>query len=244
MPARSTRARSTTWQRLAEIRDRHGLWLHVDGAFGALAALSPALAPLLSGLKRADSLAFDLHKWMHLPFDVGCVLVRDAKSHQEAFSLTADYLAHGDGRGVAGTADWFSDYGVQLSRSFRALKVWMSLKDHGFDKHGRMIRQNVEQACYLADQVDAAPPLQRLAPVPLNVVCFRYIAAGVAESELNGLNEEILLRLHESGVAVPSYTLLEGRYCIRVCVTNHRSRREDFDLLLTEIIRLGDELTG
>src|SRR5690606_19560882 len=130
---------------LADLCEREGLWFHVDGAFGALAALSPELAPRVAGMERADSLAFDMHKWMYLPIEVGCVLVRDQAAHLSTFSVTPDYLAHGT-RGAHAGGPWFSEYGLQLSRGFRALKVWMSFKAHGLDTFRRLIEQNVAQA--------------------------------------------------------------------------------------------------
>jgi aromatic-L-amino-acid/L-tryptophan decarboxylase len=226
---------------LADICQDDNLWFHVDGAFGALARLNPDLRPLLKGMERADSLAFDLHKWMYMPFEVGCALVRHEESHRRAFSLTPDYLVHAE-RGTASGEVWMSDYGVQLSRGFRALKVWMSIKEHGIKKYGRMVKQNVEQARYLAKLVDKAPELELLAPVPLNIVCFRYKADGMSADSLNGFNEELLIRLQESGMAVPSYTTLGGKYVIRAAITNQRSRREDFDLLVEEVIRIGNEM--
>jgi glutamate/tyrosine decarboxylase-like PLP-dependent enzyme len=207
-----------------------------------MAALSEELHQYIKGMQRADSLAFDLHKWLYLQFEAGCVLVRRESDHRRAFSLTPEYLAHGGERGLASGSLWFSDYGVQLTRGFRALKAWMVIKEHGIRKFGRMIEQNVSQASYLAALVDAAPQLERLAPVPLNIVCFRYRAEGLDDLALNELNQELLIRLHESGLAVPSYTILDGRYALRAAITNHRSRREDFDLLVREVIRLGDEL--
>lgn len=228
--------------RLADIAQREGMWYHVDGAFGALAALSPALCRLVAGMERADSIAFDLHKWLYMPMEVGCVLVHREEDHRRAFSLTPDYLAHTGERGLAAGSHWFSEYGVQLSRSFRALKVWLSIKEHGIRKYGRLIQQNVDQACYLADLIDATPELERLAPAPLNIVCFRYKADGLGREALNQLNQELLIRLHETGVAAPSYTRLNGDYALRAAITNHCSRREDFDLLVGEVTRLGREL--
>ncbi|WPB74098.1 aspartate aminotransferase family protein [Archangium violaceum] len=228
---------------LADVAEQEGLWFHVDGAFGALAALSPRLRPLLRGMERADSLAFDLHKWMHIPFEAGCVLVRSEAAHRRAFAYQTEYLAQMP-RGLAARPSMFSEYGVQLTRGFRALKVWMSLKAHGAAKFARLIEQNVEQAHALARWVDAEPELQRLAPVSLNVVCFRYVGRGVPEERLDAWNRELLCRLHESGVAVPSYTTLGGRYCLRVCLTNHRTRREDLEFLVHEVLRLGRELAA
>lgn len=228
---------------LANIARREGMWFHVDGAFGAMAALSPDLSPLVKGMEQADSLAFDLHKWLYVPFEAGAVLVRSERAHRHAFSLTPDYLKKAE-RGVAAGSAWFSDYGVQLTRGFRALKIWMSIKEHGIEKYGRMIQQNVEQARYLGALIEASPELELLAPVALNIVNFRYTEPGCDQSALNALNTEILYRLHENGTAVPSSTFVNGNYAIRVAITNHRSRREDFDLLASEVIRLGRELTS
>ena len=230
-------------EKLAEICQRYGIWFHVDGAFGSLAVLSPELRHLVRGLEKADSLAFDLHKWLYMPFEIGCILVREEEDHRHTFSLTPDYLAHHE-RGLASGSNWYSDYGLQLTRGFRALKAWMSIKEHGIEKYGRLIRQNVEQAAYLAELVDAAPQLERVAPTPLNIVCFRYKAGGLEGQSLNELNQELLIRLYESGVAAPSYTTLNGVYALRAAITNHRSRREDFDILVGEVIRIGDELVA
>ncbi|HEU5170911.1 MAG TPA: pyridoxal-dependent decarboxylase [Gemmatimonadales bacterium] len=228
---------------LADLAAREHVWLHVDGAFGAFASLVPEYAAQTAAMARADSVAFDLHKWMYVPFEAGCVLVRNEDTHRRAFSLTPEYLAHAE-RGVAAGDLWLSDYGLQLTRGFRALKVWMSLKEHGIDRYARLVRQNIEQARYLADLVRAAPDLQLMAPVPLNIVCFRWAGGGTEETALDGLNQELLMRLHESGVAVPSNAVIGGRYALRVAITNHRSRREDFDLLVREVRRLGEQLAG
>jgi glutamate/tyrosine decarboxylase-like PLP-dependent enzyme len=142
---------------------------------------------------------------------------------------------------VAGGELWLSEYGAQLSRGFRALKVWMSLKEHGIDRYARLVRQNIEQARYLAELVRAAPDLELMAPVALNIVCFRWRRPGLDDAALDALNQELLLRLHESGIAVPSNALLGGRFALRVAITNHRSRREDFDLLVREVRRMGAE---
>jgi len=228
---------------LAAIARRERMWLHVDGAFGALAALSPELRPMLRGIEQADSLAFDLHKWMYVPYEVGGVLVRDPEVHRRAFTSPASYLAPVE-KGLPANAHLFSDYGLQLSRGFRALKVWMSIKEHGIEKYGRLIRQNVAQARYLASLVDRAGDLELLAPVPLNIVCFRYIGAGGSDEELNDLNRKILGQLQEDGIAAPSYTTLDGKFAIRAAITNHRSRNEDFEILASSVSRLGRELSA
>ncbi len=227
---------------LADLCAQEKLWFHVDGAFGALAILSPRERHQVAGMERADSLAFDLHKWLYMPYEIGCTLVKSEEAHRRAFALHPEYLAHMP-RGLAGGSGWFSDYGLQLSRGFRALKAWMSFKEHGTAKYGRLIQQNIDQARYLAGLVEAAPELELCAPAPLNIVCFRYVAPGKDEEALNELNQEILMRLHEQGIAAPSYTTLGETWAIRAAITNHRSRREDFDLLVREVIRIGNELT-
>jgi glutamate/tyrosine decarboxylase-like PLP-dependent enzyme len=223
---------------LASICETEKLWFHVDGAFGALAAIAPNLKPLVRGMERADSLAFDLHKWMYMPYDVGCALVRWPEQHRATFVSPADYLAHLP-RGLTAGPVWFSEYGVQLSRGFRALKVWMSLKEHGVSKYGRLVEQNCEQAKYLASLVERAPELELMTPASLNIVCFRFAPRGVDEGKLDAINEEILFGLQESGTAVPSSTLLGGRFALRVCICNHRTRREDLDLLVREVVARG-----
>ncbi|HVN99493.1 MAG TPA: pyridoxal-dependent decarboxylase [Steroidobacteraceae bacterium] len=226
---------------LADFCGREKLWFHVDGAIGAVAALSEALRPLLRGMERADSVALDLHKWLHVPFEAGCVVVRDRKAHRATFALTPEYLAHAQ-RGLASGADWFSDYGLQLSRGFRALKVWLSFKEHGLDKYGRLIDQNCAQARWLGELVQSAPELELMAPVGLNIVCFRFRGRGGTPQQLNALNEELLIRLHEGGVVAPSYTTLKGNYCLRAAIVNHRTRTTDLELLVEEVQRRGREL--
>lgn len=226
---------------MADLAVEYGMWFHVDGAFGALAALSPDLKPLVVGMERADSLAFDLHKWGYQPFEVGCTLVRNARSHLATFTLTPEYLKH-DERGTASGSLWLSDYGVELSRGFRALKVWMAFKVHGVEKLGRLVLQNVEQARYLAELVERSPYLELLAPIALNVVCFRFIAPTLDDEQTDTLNAEVLIRVQEGGLAVPSGTRVHGRYAIRCAITNHRSRWEDFDLLVEAVERIGQEL--
>jgi len=226
---------------LAKIARDHSVWFHVDGAFGALAALVPELRPLVAGLDNADSVAFDLHKWLYMPYEVGCTLVRDQKAHRATFNVMPAYLASFD-RGIAAGGFPFAERGVQLSRGFRALKVWMSFKTHGVDAFAQLIHQNVRQAHYLAGLVTKHPRLELLAPAPLNVVCFRFVVPGADDTKLNALNTEILLRIQESGLAIPSQTVLHGKFAIRVAITNHRSRREDFDLLVKAVVETGSAL--
>ncbi len=226
---------------LADLCRDEDLWFHVDGAIGAVAVLAENVKPQLAGIERADSIALDLHKWMHIPFEAGCAIIRSEKAHRNTFSLTPEYLAH-ETRGLAAGHLWFSEYGLQLSRQFRALKVWMSIKEHGLDRFGRMIARNVEQAHYFGGLVESDPNLELMAPIGMDIVCFRFNPGGMDEEALNSLNKEILMQLHEQGIAAPSYTTLNGRYCLRIAIANHRSRQEDFDVLARETVRLGQEL--
>lgn len=226
---------------LADLCEREGLWFHVDGAIGGFVGLSSQLEQLVSGIERADSVALDLHKWLHVPFEAGVALVRHEKPHRNTFSLTPEYLQHAT-RGVAGGELWFSDYGVELSRGFKALKVWLSFKEHGVRKYGRLMEQNVAQAQYLAELIEQEAGLELTAPVGLDIVCFRFNPGGLTGDALDDLNKELLIRIHESGVAVPSYTTLNGNYCLRVAISNHRSTFQDFELFVRETVRLAQEL--
>lgn len=228
---------------IAALCQREGLWFHVDGAIGAVGILSDRVKPLLKGIEKADSVALDLHKWMHIPFEAGCALVRDSEAHRRSFSLTPEYLEH-ESRGLASGKVWFSDYGLQLSRQFRALKVWMSIKEHGLKRYGRVISRNVAQAHYFGGLVEAAPDLELMAPIGLDIVCFRFNPGGMEDADLNQLNKEILMRLQEQGIAAPSYTTLGGIYCLRIAIANHRSIQADFDLLAKETRRIGHEVAG
>ena len=230
---------------LADLCQREKLWFHVDGAIGAVAVLADNVRDRLAGLERADSVALDLHKWMHIPFEAGCILVRNEAAHRESFSLTPEYLAREvDSGGLASGAFWFSDYGLQLTRQFRALKVWFSIKEHGLDRFGRMMQRNVEQAHYLGSLIESAKELELLAPIGLDIVCFRFNPGGLGKEKLERLNRDILIQLQERGIAAPSYTTLNGSYCLRVAIANHRSRQEDFDLLVREVLNLGRELSA
>jgi aromatic-L-amino-acid decarboxylase len=228
---------------LANLCEREGLWFHVDGAIGAVAVLAENVKEQLSGIERADSVALDLHKWMHIPFEAGCVLVRHDEAHRKTFSLIPEYLEH-ETRGLAAGRLWFSDYGLQLSRQFRALKVWMSIKEHGLDRLGRMMARNVEQAHYLGQLIENEQNMELLAPIGLNIVCFRYNPGRLDDETLNALNKEILIQLQEQGICAPSYTTLNGRYCLRAAIANHRSEQDDFDVLVEETVQIGQKLTA
>ncbi len=226
---------------LATIARREGCHLHVDGAFGALAMLSSTLRERLKGIERADSIAFDFHKWAHAPYDVGCVLVRDGEAHRATFASEGPYLTRMT-RGLASATPWFTDYVPELSRSFRALKVWFTLKEHGADRIAAAIERNVEQARRLGEAIDADERLELLAPVGLNVVCFRYRPQGVGEAALDAFNDELVVRVQESGIAVVSSTSIGGRRALRACFVNHRTTEDDLRVLLDGIRDLGERL--
>ena len=222
---------------LADIARQERLWFHADGAFGAMAVLSKELRPRLKGLELADSIAFDFHKWLHVPYDAGCVLVRDAEQHWRTFTSRPSYL-EGLERGLSGGGRWFCEYGPELSRGFRALKVWFTLKTYGVQALGNAILQNCAQAQYLAGLVRQQPQLELLVEPSLNIVCFRYLAEGLSEPELELLNEQVVWLLQERGIAAPSTTRIRGHLAIRVNLTNHRTRREDLELLVASVVRL------
>lgn len=217
-----------------------GLWFHVDGCIGALVRLAPENRALVAGIEDADSLALDPHKWLQTPFECGCALVRDGKRHFAAFNLHGAYLEE-QPRGVA-AGEFLADFGYDLSRGFKALKLWMSLKEQGVAKFGALIDQHIGLGRYLAGLVTAEPELELMAPVVINIVCFRYRGRGGTEAELKALNTEIMLRIQESGVAVPTDTTLAGRHSLRAANTNHRTTKADLALLVAEVLRWGRQL--
>lgn len=225
---------------IEEICRQENLWFHVDGAIGALAVLSPLAKEKLKGIEKSDSVAMDLHKWLHVPFEAACVLVRNRESHRSTFALTPEYLMQYE-KGLASGKNWYSEYGLQLSRRLNALKIWMSIKEHGIEKYGRMISKNINQAYYLKSLVDQGNHLELMAPVGMDIVCYRYNPGKLSVEQLNQLNTKILIEMHESGVAVPSYTTLRGNYCIRVAIANHRSINSDFDLLIRKTLEFGEK---
>jgi len=222
---------------LAEISAKSGLWLHVDGAFGACIRMAPKLAPRLKGIERADSLAFDFHKWMHVTYDAGCVLLRDEARLAAAFSDRPDYLAS-ETRGLAAGAPWPVDLGPELSRGFRALKVWAQLTEFGTERLGALIQRNCDLAAWLAARIDEREGLERLAPVSLQIVCFRVVREGLGERELDALNREIVIALQTQGLAAPSTTRIAGKLAIRVNLTHHRTTEADLTGFLDDVARV------
>jgi glutamate/tyrosine decarboxylase-like PLP-dependent enzyme len=224
---------------LADLAADAGVWLHVDGCIGGLVAMAPENAWRVRGIERADSIALDPHKWLHAPFEASCLLVRDAAAHLHAFADVAEYLERAP-RGLA-SGPWLYHYGLQTSRAFRALKLWMTLKEYGAETLGRLIDRNIRQAATLAELVAAEPSLELTAPPGLNIVCFRHRGSGDAEAR-KALNVEIMLRLQESGTAALSDTTICGEHTLRVAIANHRTQSEDLALLVREVVRLGKSM--
>ena len=223
---------------MAELATREGLWFHVDGAYGALGMLAPGIAPRLAGIALADSLAFDFHKWGQVPYDAGFILVRDSSLHLSTFASPAAYLRR-ETRGLAAGSPWPCDFGPDLSRGFRALKTWFTLQVYGTERLGGMIARTCELARRLGEQIEAEPRLELMAPVFLNIVCFRFRC-----EDADRVNAEIVADLHESGIAAPSTTTLGERLAIRAAIVNHRTGESDLVDLREAVIRLGRARTG
>ena len=221
----------------AVCRDEN-LWFHVDGAFGALGMFSPVIAPLLAGLESADSIALDFHKWGQVPYDAGFLMVRDGRQHLETFAAPAAYLRR-ETRGLAAGSPWPCDLGPDLSRGFRALKTWFTIATYGTDRLGAMMERTCALARYLEGRILAEPQLELLAPVGLNIVCFRYQA-----DDPDKLNAEIVADIQESGIAAPSSTVFDGTLAIRAAIVNHRTSEADIDALLAAVLHCGKRRTG
>ena len=218
---------------IAALCREEGLWFHVDGAYGALGMLSPRVAPRLNGIGEADSIAFDFHKWGQVPYDAGFFLVKDGRQHYETFASPAAYLRR-ETRGMAAGSPWPCDFGPDLSRGFRALKTWFTLKVHGADAIGGTITRSCELATYLEQRILAEPALELMAPAQLSIVCFSYRAR-----DHDRCNAAIVTQLQESGIAAPSVTTIGGRLAIRAAIFNHRTRASDLDAMIDAVLRLG-----
>jgi aromatic-L-amino-acid decarboxylase len=220
---------------LADIAEAESLWLHIDGAFGALAILVPEFSDLFEGIDRVNSIAFDFHKWGQVTYSCGCLLVHDKHLHRQAFTLRESYLAPYP-RGIASAEHWYSDYGPELSRSFMALKVWFLLQDHGAQALGDAIRNSCELAQVLADKVEAHEGLVLLSETRMNIVCF-----GVKPrpgEDPGDFNAAIVADLQEAGIAAPSTVKIDGMISIRCCLINHRTTIDDIDILLAGVTEM------
>ena len=224
---------------LADLARDRDLWLHVDGAFGAWLRLArEPWRSLVRGIERADSLACDFHKWMFVQYDVGLALIRDGELHRATFAARPAYL-ESQTRGLGGGAPWFADYGVDLSRGFRALKVWATLRAYGSRLLGDVITRNCQLAAYMGSLVEASDELELVAPVRSNVCCFRV--AGGPGADADALHARIAAELQLAGEAVFSTTTVEGRTVLRAAITNHRTEPKDVEAAIRSVrARVGD----
>jgi len=220
-------------RQIAEVTHRHGAWLHIDGAYGALAAI--AAQQIFDGIELADSISLDPHKWLYQPLDCGCLLYRSPEAARVAFSHTGDYARALSADPVEGFV--FFEESMELSRRFRALKLWLSLRYHGFAAFRAFIAKDLLQATRLAEAVRNESQLELMAPVELSAVCFRHRGGGIrTEEELNRLNLAILKRIVERGRVYLSNASLRNRFCLRACIVNHRTRDADVDCVVPEVL--------
>jgi aromatic-L-amino-acid/L-tryptophan decarboxylase len=230
---------------LAGFCQKHDLWFHVDAAYGGPAAGTEIAGRLFKGVGRADSVVVNPHKWFYVPAEAACILVREPKALKATFQIAADYLREESEPTPDGPLD-FKDYGPQLSRSFRALKVWMTFKAYGARKLRAAIESNIQIMQYLADRIDQSPDFVRVAPVPLSVVCFQYRTSNISvhsdQKYLDDLNTRLLNALERDGRVFLSGTKIRGEWVLRACSVNHRLRREDVDFLLDVIREVGGSL--
>jgi glutamate/tyrosine decarboxylase-like PLP-dependent enzyme len=234
--------------RIADVCRRFGLWLHVDAAYGGPAVLADDLRPQLEGIDRADSIAFDPHKWLYTPHSGGCIVARDMTHLAESFATTAAYLR--DVKERSGTGQDISMLGPQLSRGFQAFKVWVSLLAHGTAAYGRRISHDAALARYMGDLVDERPGLERMADVPLSICCFRYVPPdlpgepgdAVREEYLDRLNEHVMTDMWIDGRVFISNAVLRGRFVLRACIVNFRTEAEHVELVLDVAEELGARL--
>jgi len=207
--------------------------------------LSAQIAPRLAGIERAASIAFDFHKWGQVPYDAGYLLVRDIQDQLDSFSAPANYLQR-EARGMAAGSPWPCDLGPDLSRGFRALKTWFTIATFGTQKLGHIIDNTCALAQYLASRIQEEPRLELMAPVNLNIVCFRYTGYSslkdLTAQQCDALNNELVIRLQETGLVAPSSTLINTQFAIRAAFVNHRTNRTDIDNLMHAVLAIGDEL--
>lgn len=233
------------FNKLADLCASEDLWLHVDGAYGAVGILDPVVASQYEGIERVDSLALDPHKWLSVPVECGCALVRDGGLLRQTFSLVPPYVQTEEGKGFGGLP-WFSEYGFQQTRGFRALKLWMTLAHLGRIGLSNHVRRHNMLAQRLADQVDAAPDLERLAPVPLSIVCFRYVPDGWAKEDarLDDLNKLIMQAIQSGGETFLTNANIDGRFALRACILHYGTTEQDVSALVDVVRRTGAKLAA
>ena len=232
---------------LREIRDvanRFQLWMHVDGSYGAFAILADSVRKLFAGMEQADSIALDPHKWLYLPVDVGCVIYRDPEAARSAFAQEAEYTRMFGEEADEAFVCW--DYGPELSRRFRALKVWMLLKGVGLDQLSDTIEGNLACARYLESMVQASDDFEMVAPVELSIFCFRHVPTQLrnqSTQQIDAFNERLLVALQQDGSSYLSNTTLNGRFALRGCVLNYRTTLRDMEILLDDLRRVTKSLS-
>jgi glutamate/tyrosine decarboxylase-like PLP-dependent enzyme len=228
---------------IAELCETEGLWFHADGAYGAMAVLADELRPLFRGLERARSVAADPHKWLYVPYEAGAAFVREPGRLGAAFRRPAEYLVQDAESPLLGPPG-FNDRGPELSRAFKALKVWMGLKVHGRRAYAERVRRDCALAAFLAGELDRRPGFERLAPVGLSIVNFRCRPEGLPEDRLDALNRQVVNRLVAGGGFMLAPTVLRGRVSMRVCIVNFRTRETDLLALLDEAGRCATEIAS
>jgi len=226
--------------KIADIAHRHGAWFHIDGAYGALAAI--AVRDRFDGLERADSISLDPHKWLYQPLDCGCLLYRSSEAAQKAFSHSGDYTRALSADPIEGFA--FFEESLELSRRFRALKLWLSLRYHGLAAFRESIRKDLDHAHRLAEAIRDEPELELVGYGELSAVCFRYRAENIADGELNRLNSAILQRVQKRGRVYISNATLAGKFCLRACIVNHRTKDADVDAVIPEVLAAAKEVAA
>jgi glutamate/tyrosine decarboxylase-like PLP-dependent enzyme len=224
-------------EEMAELAERHAAWLHVDGAFGLFARLSPRSEALAAGAERASSVSSDGHKWLNVPHDCGFAFVREDRWRRGAFSAQADYLPP-----LEGDRPVFAYQAPEGSRRARALAVWATLRAYGAEGYRAMVERHLNVATHLANRIDAEPGFERLAEAPLNIVCFRWRPPGVPDEELDALNRELGEALLADGRVFSGTTLFEGRVAFRPAIVNWQTREKDVDLLVDVLAELGQRL--
>lgn len=228
---------------VAEVCEQHNLWYHVDAAYGGPAAKVDSVSHLFKGIERADSVVVNPHKWMFVPFEAGGVLVKNPEHLRATFSTIPDYLKS-DQTGEPRTD--LMEYNLPLTKEFKALKVWMTLKAYGARKIRETINEDIEKAKYLVDRIKNEPYLSLMAPAPLSIVCFRYSPPGTAlsERELNNLNDAIIHHIEQDGRVFLTGTKIRGETAMRVCFINHRTERKHIDELVEVVLEIGKEVSG
>jgi len=238
--------------KIADICQKYNLWFHVDAAYGGFATLSPNYKPILNGIKRADSIALDPHKWLFIPYEAGCVLVKNASNMKKTYAIAADYLHKNYDELKKDEID-FSDYGIQLSRGFRALKIWMSIKQYGVKKYGRIIEQNINLAKYFESLVQDIEDIEPISKVVLSTFCFRYIPVDLKKQLVQGydkekinnyldkLNRKIVDLFYNDQRAIISYTKIKNCFVLRLCIVNYRTKKQDIENIVDLVLELGSK---